>query len=139
MGTLQNPYEADAAKIPETDRYQDLPCFGRYLPRADDFKPDRRYFNSTSTKSRRYWASVLKLCDESVRIYDNQDGGRDVFALGSVIVKSSHLKALDQGRDYSYADANEVKAVALAREVVKDIRVPCIYFASKVRLCLSIL
>ncbi|KAL9079031.1 MAG: hypothetical protein Q9157_002046 [Trypethelium eluteriae] len=35
-------------------------------------------------------------------------------------------------RDYSYADANEVAATALAREVLKDVKVPHIYFAGKI-------
>lgn len=133
-----NPYEANPQKIPPTDRYADVPFYGRYFPRLDDFKPDRNYINSTSAESLKYWASVLKRCDASVRIYENTDGGRDVFALGSVIVKSSHLKECLEGRrghrDYSYADANEVEATALARKVLGDVKAPEIYFASKVLL-----
>jgi hypothetical protein len=49
-------------------------------------------------------------------LYDNKDGGRDAFALGSVIVKSSHMKRMlegsSAGRDYSCSDLNEVKAIA---------------------------
>ncbi|RGP63781.1 phd transcription factor [Fusarium sporotrichioides] len=63
-------------------------------------------------------------------------GSQGVFALGGVIVKSSHLGAELQGRrasrGFSYADANEAKATALARRLLKDIKVPIIYFASKV-------
>jgi len=106
------------------------------LPRPADFKPDPNHVNSTTPESLGYWDSVLKQCDESNRIYDNQDGDRDVFALRSVIVKSSHLKATLQGRraerEYSYADANEVKATALARNALgNSVQVPNIYFATK--------
>lgn len=132
-----NPYEASPEKIPCTDRYIAEPFYGRYSPRTNDFVPDKRYVNSASLESLEYWMSVLEQCDESVRIYDNIDGGRDVFALGSVIVKSSHLKEKLEGRrahrDYSFADKNEVEATALARRVLGDIKVPGIYFAGKVR------
>lgn len=132
-----DPYEADPDRIPSDDRYADIPQFGRYSPRPDDFRPDFTYFNSTSDSSLRYWSSVLGLCIESNRIYEGLEGARDVFALGSVIVKSSHLHRELQGRragrDFSYNDANEVQATALARTVLKNVKIPNIYFAGKVR------
>ncbi len=100
-----------------------------------------RPIRSTSfvaAQSVQYWESALQLCTPDVRIYDNEDGGRDVFALGRVIIKSSHLKHILQGRrserDYSFADANEVRAVAQVADVLKDtgIQVPHIFFAGKV-------
>ncbi|OBS20334.1 hypothetical protein FPOA_06706 [Fusarium poae] len=131
-----NPYEADPAKIPQDDRYADVPFYGRYLPTPDDFQPDLKHANSVSEDSLKYWASVLQLCNTSNRMYEGLEGARDVFALGAVIVKSSHLHAELQGRratrDFSYADANEIKATALARTVLKDIKVPTIYFADKI-------
>jgi hypothetical protein len=78
-----------------------------------------------------YWESVVDLCDESVRIYPADEGGRDVFALGSVIVKSSHLHKKRE-IDYSFADANEIRAITIAKDILGDIRVPEIYFAGKV-------
>lgn len=79
---------------------------------------------------------MLQYCTESNRIYENRDGGRDVFALGGVIVKSSHLHQTLEGRkahrDYSYADANEVEAFRLAGLVLGSVRVPRVYFAAKV-------
>ncbi|KAG8354434.1 hypothetical protein FVEN_g7764 [Fusarium venenatum] len=131
-----NPYEADPTKIPQHDRYADVPLYGRYLPTSDDFQPDPKHANSGSDDSLEYWASVLELCNTSNRIYQGLEGARDVFALGSVIVKSSHLHTELQGkrasRDFSYADANEVKATDLARTVLKDIKIPTIYFANKI-------
>ncbi|EFR05484.1 hypothetical protein MGYG_08498 [Nannizzia gypsea CBS 118893] len=121
-----NPYEADPAKIPETDRFADVPLYGRYYPRPDDFKPDKRHCNSTTPESLAYWEEVLKLCDTTVRIYENTDGGRDVFAL------ETELKGRRACRDYSLADANEVKATALVKGIVKDIAIPEIYFAGKI-------
>ncbi|QPG95232.1 hypothetical protein C2857_007876 [Epichloe festucae Fl1] len=59
------------------------------------------------------------------------DEGRDVFAIGSVIVKSSH-RHQDATVDYSYADANEVQAIAIAKSVLKGVRVPDIYFSGKI-------
>ena len=131
-----NPYEANPTKTPPTDRYADIPHYGRYSPSPTDFTPDMKHINSTKPESLIYWSTVLQLCTATNRIYESQDGGRDVFALGSVIVKSSHLKTTLQGRkahrDYSYADANEVQAIALARGVLGDTQVPQIYFAAKV-------
>ncbi|KAK2873964.1 hypothetical protein FQN49_001967 [Arthroderma sp. PD_2] len=131
-----NPYEANPDKIPESDRFADVPLYGRYDPQPGDFKPEQRHLNSTTPESLEYWEGVLKLCDTTVRIYENTDGGRDVFALGSVIVKSSHLKTELKGRracrDYALADANEVKATTLVRGVVKDIAIPEILFADKI-------
>ena len=134
-----NPYEADPAKIPPSDRYADEPSYGRYLPQPDDFKPNPAHIGSTSAKSLSYWSSVLDSCSAVYRIYENEEGCRDVFAFGSVIIKSTHLQGRSEGdqqaqRDYSLADANEVKATALAREALKDVRVPRIYFAGQVNL-----
>lgn len=131
-----NPYEADPEKIPTTDLYADVPFYGRYCPKPDDFRVDLQHVNSQSTDSLRYWASVISLCTEEIRIYPADEGGRDVFALGSVIVKSSHLHAREDAQyteiDFSYADANELEAIALAKTVLKDVKVPEIYFAGKV-------
>lgn len=122
-----DPYETDPVRIPSTDLYADVPLYGRYSPKPDDFRVDLQQANSHS-----YWASVIELCNEFVRIYPADEGGRDVFALGSVIVKSSHLHDT-QEIDYSYADTNEVRAIAIAKDLFKDtIRVPEIYFAGKV-------
>ncbi|KAF4439483.1 putative phd transcription factor protein [Fusarium austroafricanum] len=93
-----NPYEANPTKIPANDRYSDIPLYGRYLPALDDFQPDPEHTNSVSEDSLKYWASVLDLCNPSNRIYEGLEGARDVFALGSVIIKSSHLHAQLQGR-----------------------------------------
>ena len=127
---IMNPYESNPDNIPQKDRYADLPFYGRYFPRQDDFRVDPQHVNSQSPASLQYWASVVDLCDESVRIYPADEAGRDVFALGSVIVKSSHLHNTEI--DYSYADANELEAVAIARSVLKDVRVPEMFFAGKV-------
>lgn len=116
--------------------YADVPLYGRYCPKPDDFRVDFQHINSQTTDSVRYWASVIRLCTEEIRIYPADEGGRDVFALGSVIVKSSHLHARDGATcmeiDFSYADANEIRAIALAKTALKDVRVPEIYFAGKV-------
>ncbi|KAI0389994.1 kinase-like domain-containing protein [Xylariaceae sp. FL0594] len=131
-----NPYEADPEKIPETDLYRAEPFYGRYLPKDTDFVPDAEFINSTTSESLAYWKKVLDDCTELNRVYPSEEGGRDVFALGSVIIKSSHLKSDLEGRrstrDYSYADANEVKAIPLARAVLGDIKVPRVYFAAKI-------
>ncbi|RDW93609.1 uncharacterized protein DSM5745_00931 [Aspergillus mulundensis] len=134
---MTNPYEADPDKIPPTDLYSDVPFYGRYLPKPDDFRIDSQHANSQTAESLEYWASFVSLCTEENRIYPADEGGRDVFALGSVIVKSSHLhdpKGSCTEIDYSYADANEVQAIALARTVLNaiSVRVPEIYFAGKI-------
>ncbi|KAL4874793.1 hypothetical protein BJY04DRAFT_233274 [Aspergillus karnatakaensis] len=113
-----NPFATDPEHIPPSDLYADVPLYGRYQPKPSDFSIQPEH--------------VVDLCDESIRIHPADDGGRDVFALGSVIVKSSHLHNTSE-IDYSFADANEIEAIAIARDVIRDIRVPEIYFASKIR------
>jgi hypothetical protein len=141
MNFIMNPYASNPDNIPATDIYADVPFYGRYFPRPDDFHIDPQHVNSQDAGSLQYWASVVDLCNESIRIYPADEGGRDVFALGSVIVKSSHLHKPRNGQpteiDYSYADANEVQAVAIAKSVLKGIRVPKIYFAGKVLILLN--
>ncbi|KAK3299891.1 kinase-like domain-containing protein [Chaetomium fimeti] len=133
-----NPYEANPERIPLDDRYADVPFYGRYHPTAGDFQPDPAHFLSTSPEAVAYWSSVLSQCDKTNRIYENLDGGRDVFALGRVIVKSCHLHPEQEGRrstrDYSLADENEVVATAVVRRSLSElgIRVPQIYFAGKI-------
>jgi cold shock CspA family protein len=131
-----NPYMSNPDDIPTTDSYADVPFYGRYFPRQDDFRVDLQHANSQSVAALQYWASVVDRCDESVRIYPADEGGRDVFALGSVIVKSSHLHSPSNGQrveiDYSYADANEIQAIAIAKNSLKDVGVPEIYFAGKI-------
>ncbi|KAJ3567996.1 hypothetical protein NPX13_g6573 [Xylaria arbuscula] len=131
-----NPYESNPDNIPATDLYVDVPYYGRYCPRPEDFQVDVRHVGSHSPSALHYWTSVLQLCTESVRIYPADEGGRDVFALGSIIIKSSHLHDNNDGRiteiDYSYADANEIQAIAHARSVLDPIRLPKIYFAGKI-------
>ncbi|KAJ5205208.1 Aminoglycoside phosphotransferase [Penicillium cf. griseofulvum] len=129
-----NPYITNPDNIPPSDLYADLPFYGRYLPKPDDFRIDVQHINSQSTGSLEYWASVVDLCNEAVRIYPADEGGRDVFALGRVIIKSSHLHRAEYTEiDYSYADANEVQAIAIAKNVLKDVKVPDIYFNGKIK------
>lgn len=132
-----NPYASNPDDIPVTDLYADVPLYGRYFPRQDDFQVDLQHINSLSSVSLQYWESVVELCNESLRIYPADEGGRDVFALGSVIVKSSHLHDTGNGQikeiDFSYADANEVQAIAIAKSILKEVRVSEIFFAGKVR------
>ncbi|KAJ5725079.1 uncharacterized protein N7483_006436 [Penicillium malachiteum] len=70
------------------------------------------------------------------QVYPADTGGRDVFALSSVIVKSSHLHALEDGHcpeiDFSYADANEIQAISLAKIVLCDVEAPEIYFSGNI-------
>lgn len=134
--STMNPYATEQDEIPQTDKYLDVPLYGRYCPKPDDFRVDRQHINSQSTDSLQYWASVVELCDESIRIYPASEGGRDVFAVGSVIIKSSHLRTESDAQypeiDYSYADSNELQAISIAKSALKDVRVPEIYFAGKV-------
>lgn len=133
-----NPYEANPKRILPDDRYADVPFYGRYHPTVDDFRPDPAHSLSTSPEAVAYWSSVLARCDETNRIYENIEGGRDVFALGGVIVKSRHLHPEQEGRrstrDYSLADENEVVSTAVVRQALDGlgIKVPQIYFTGQV-------
>lgn len=128
-----NPYASRPEDIPATDSYADLPCYGRYFPRPDGFHVNLEHVNCDSPVSLQYWTTVIDLCDESTMIYPADEGGRDVFALGNIIVKSSHLHKEGE-MDYSYADSNEVKAITIARDALEElkIRAPVIYFHGKV-------
>ncbi|KAJ5272483.1 kinase-like domain-containing protein [Penicillium angulare] len=107
----KNPYEADPEKIPATDLYADVAFYGRYHPQPDDFPAENR-------------------------IYPADEGGRDVFALGSVIIKSTHLHEHEHPGsreiDFSYADANEASAILQAKAILTDIKVPATWFYGKV-------
>ncbi|KAJ6008673.1 hypothetical protein N7522_003689 [Penicillium canescens] len=133
-----NPYVTNPDDIPPFDLYADLPLYGRYHPQPYDFHINCQHISSQSIESLNYWASVVDLCNESVRIYPAEEGARDVFALGSIIIKSSHLHTQGSAKytktDYSYADANEVRAIAIAKNVLNGVkvRVPEIYFAGKI-------
>jgi hypothetical protein len=133
---MMNPYEVDPERIPTTDLYAEVPLYGRYRPKPDDFRVDLQHVNSKTTDSLRYLELVVSLCTKEIRIYPADEGGRDVFALGSVIVKSSHLHEREGAQiteiGFSYADANELQVIALAKTVLNDIKVPEIYFAGKV-------
>jgi hypothetical protein len=128
-----DPYEADAGKISPTDLYYDLPLYGRYNPSPQDFKPLEKYCSSNNSQTRealQYWTEVLEKCDSTCYVYQNPFGGRDVFALGSIIIKSCHLRSSESSRDYSIADKNEVEAIRL---VPSTVPVPRILFSGKVR------
>lgn len=133
-----NPYETDPSKIPASDLYIGELAFGRYTPEEGEFKPDPRHISNRSDQSSAYWDTVLDKCTPEVRIYESMDRGRDVFALGAIIVKSNHLKPIEESDTYdrTFADRNEIEAIALVRKNVPDCRVPSIYFAGMV--CLSI-
>lgn len=126
-----HPYVTEPEHIPATDLYADVPLYGRYRPKPGEFSVTPEHIGCHSAEAIRYWESVLRLCDESTRIYPADEGGRDVFALGNVIVKSSHLHNTPE-IDYSFADANEVEAISIAKGVLRGIKVPEIYFAGKV-------
>ncbi|KAG2415582.1 hypothetical protein HFD88_006773 [Aspergillus terreus] len=127
-----DPYTTEPEHIPPTDLYADVPLYGRYRPKPGDFRVKPEHIGAQSSDATRYWESVVSLCDESTRIYPADEGGRDVFALGSVIVKSGHLHDTPE-IDYSFADANEIEAISIAKNVLGNIRVPEIYFAGKIR------
>ncbi|KAI1100859.1 hypothetical protein F4804DRAFT_344400 [Jackrogersella minutella] len=76
---------------------------------------------------------IFSQCTPANRMYDVEGWG-DVFALGSVIVKSSHLSAAPPHRDHTWSDANEPVAIALASDALREIgiRVPTIYFQGKI-------
>ncbi|PVH97598.1 hypothetical protein DM02DRAFT_616399 [Periconia macrospinosa] len=130
-----NPYETNPANIPPTDRHAHAPLYGRYHPSPTDFTPDERHANSTAPESLKYWAKVLGMCTRENRIAPAPEGDREIFAVGSVIVKSSHLTSFDEC-EYIYNDRNECAATELARGVFeatgKKVRVPRIWFAGKI-------
>jgi COMPASS component SPP1 len=129
-----DPYEADPTKIPATDPYADIPFYGRYRPCSGDFVPNPPTGPSTNDAVIRYWEGIiLDQCTPDNRMYDIE-GWRDIFALGSVILKSNHLSAAPPHRDHAWSDANEPIAIALVADYLGGIgiQVPIIYFQGKV-------
>ncbi|KAJ5404002.1 hypothetical protein N7509_003873 [Penicillium cosmopolitanum] len=129
---MMNPYKTDPKEIPTTDIYADVPLYSRYYPKPDDFRVNFQHINSQTTDS----ASIISLCTEEIQIYPANERGRDIFALRGMIVKSSHLHARNGTTcieiNYSYADANEIRAITLAKTALNGVRVPEIYFAGKI-------
>lgn len=134
--STSEPVRNRSSEIPKDDLYADIPLYGRYAPHESNFKPAPEHINSTSDASLKYWEDVLAQCTKSTHVYKNEleANGRDVFALGSAIIKSGHLHE-SPTRDYSYNDANEVAAIALARGPLAElgVKAPDIYFIGKVR------
>ncbi|KAK6498282.1 hypothetical protein TWF506_004521 [Arthrobotrys conoides] len=130
-----DPYEADPTKIPADDLYADVPLYGRYLPRENDFRPKADHIRSSTPESLRYWESVLKQLDSSTLLYkDPDDDTRDIFAFGNIIVKSSHMKSTLPMRGYSLCDENEFAATTVVRDCLNrmGIEVPKILFVGKI-------
>ncbi|KAF3173406.1 hypothetical protein TWF788_009153 [Orbilia oligospora] len=78
----------------------------------------------------------VPLYDSSTLLYeDPNDDARDVFAFGSIIVKSSHLKSTLPMRQYSLSDENELAATKVVRGALNrmGIEVPEILFTGKAR------
>lgn len=87
---MMNPYEADPREIPANDMYADVPFYGRYYPKHDDFCVDFQHVNSQTEDSLRCWVLVVTLCTEVIRIYPADEGGRDVFRGLNVRKLSTH-------------------------------------------------
>ncbi|GBF63660.1 Set1 complex component [Trichophyton mentagrophytes] len=99
---------------------------------AESFCPDARHILSTSPESIEYWEAILDRCNTSTRITKPSIGGRDVFVIGNITVKSDHLDP-GGGSGYHLLDANEVAAVKLVKDAIPGIQVPQTYFNSKIR------
>lgn len=134
-----DPYETDPGKIPPTDLYAHVLFHGRYEPSPGDFVPAPPPGPWTSDVVLRYWESVVyEKCTWANRMYDI-DELRDVFAVGSVIIKSNHMTHVPSHRDHALSDANEPVAIALVRDCLAEmgIQVPTIYFQGKVEMFLE--
>ncbi|KAI1136792.1 hypothetical protein F5Y05DRAFT_104355 [Hypoxylon sp. FL0543] len=128
-----NPYETDHSKIPREDPYVGS-TYGRYKPSPGDFVPDPPSGPSRDQDVIRYWERVIReKCTEANRMY-SVEGWRDVFGLGTVIVKSSHLSAKPLDEDFATRDANHREATLtvgyfLARS---NYQVPNVLFQGKI-------
>ncbi|EDN03441.1 predicted protein [Histoplasma mississippiense (nom. inval.)] len=97
-----------------TDLYANLPLYGRCRPEPGHFHVKTEHVGSQSSDCE----SVIGLYDESIRIYPAGESGRDVFAPGNVIVKSSHPHDT-QEIACSFADANEVDTISIAKNLIQ--------------------
>jgi hypothetical protein len=77
---------------------------------------------------------VLSQCDDFNAAYNSelQETIGDVFALGTLITKSGHLRS-ETARDFYFNDDNEVAATELIRQVFPElgVRVSDNYFSGK--------
>ncbi|KAK1772809.1 hypothetical protein QBC33DRAFT_554252 [Phialemonium atrogriseum] len=110
-----DPYETDPAKIPPTDDYAHV-------------------LFHTPDVVLRYWESVVyEKCTYANVMYESEEY-RDIFAVGSVIIKSNHMTHVPYHRDHSLSDANAPVAIALVHDCLAEmgIQVPTIYFQGKI-------
>jgi hypothetical protein len=115
---MSNPYNAKI--IPKNDVYGDVPLYGRFESRVDDFDPT----DKTPQE-------ILQLCGPANEMLPEVPVRR-IYALGKVIIKGA-----DFGRgslqSHQYGDANEAAAIALVSEYFPEIPVPEIIFQGKVK------
>jgi hypothetical protein len=63
------------------------------------------------------------------------EGGRDVFAVGNDIIKSSHLSSKPYLRDYSRTDINERAAVELVEYCLSNLAIQVHFFHFMRKVC----
>ena len=128
-----DPYETDISKVPSTDQFVDLPLYGRYKATPEEFKVNEE----RGQEDIEYWESVLAKCSEDNKIL-NVPGKQDIFAVGNVIVRSSHIQdpkyhPIDDRR---VRDLNEIDALEIVKQHFPKIPIPKVYFHGTV--CVSL-
>jgi COMPASS component SPP1 len=128
-------YEADPKKVSKKDSYlARSPHYGRYAPHPDDFTPEYDDWYSSERDAIPYWTQILEqFCTSENAL--NEPGTRIAFAVGKVIVRIDQSEATGSAvEQYSYLNANELRAARKAEEVLKNlgVAVPKILFCGTI-------
>ncbi|PWY92340.1 hypothetical protein BO70DRAFT_327430 [Aspergillus heteromorphus CBS 117.55] len=129
-----NPYETKPDLLPKDDPFLARSTqYGRYAPRADEFKPRYAKWCESDPEATSYWeGTVNQLCTAKYSL--NAPEGREAFAAGSVIIR------VDQDVDdtaidkYSCVNANELSAARKAEDALRElgVAVPVIHFCGTI-------
>ncbi|KAJ5234995.1 uncharacterized protein N7469_004163 [Penicillium citrinum] len=133
--TTTRPYETNPARIPRDDPFlAQSPQYGRYAPHASDFTPRYQTWHQSDPDINTYWREIAQ--KYSTPEYSlNLSGPRDVFAVGSVIIRVDHEAAHDGAAEwYSCANANELSASRKMEEPLREVgvTVPVVHFCGTI-------
>lgn len=129
----ENHHEA-GAELPSVNNKLGAQATGQseYCPQDNDFTPNPVYIRSTDSTSLEYWESVLDQCVPETRLNAPKPGKRDIYGVGSLVIKYGH-NSLGSTGDYSFLDENEETAVGLAAEALPELQLPKYYLRTRIR------
>ncbi|KAI9367972.1 hypothetical protein BJX61DRAFT_259248 [Aspergillus egyptiacus] len=129
-----NPYETDAALIPEDDPFRQRSThYGRYKPRDDDFSPRYNDWCQYSPDAIKYWEETVQTLWTPENCL-NLRGTRQAYAAGSIIIRVDQEDMAGVTDKFSCLNANELSASRKAEDTLGElgVAVPKIYFCGTI-------